>query len=135
MFGLGCQGNRCQKPFMSRLKIELRPYPLIRVQNCELISLFFFPAPTTFIFSSLSLSLKRWTTTMPPPCKRLYGHYFGESLQRLLPHFQPLSHCHFSQGVSWKRVPFFFHFVYSFLQFELLLLFGVFSNGEMAKLW
>ncbi|QCE10346.1 hypothetical protein DEO72_LG10g1576 [Vigna unguiculata] len=39
---------------------------------------------------------------MPPPCKRLYGHYFGESLQRLLPHFQPLSHCHFSQGLGIK---------------------------------
>ena len=56
MFGLRCQENRCQKAFMPRLKIELMPYPLIKVQITNPFHCFSSSQRLQPPFSLLSLS-------------------------------------------------------------------------------
>ena len=90
IFGLGWNWTDAKKGFLPQLKIEPRPYPLIRVQ---IVNTFHSSSssshlqPPTSILSSLSLSRKPASTIVPPFYSDERGHYFDEPLWCLLPHF------------------------------------------------
>jgi len=122
MFGLRCQENRCQKAFMPRLKIELMPYPLIKVQITNPFHCFSSSQRLQPPFSLLSLSettdhhgaTTQWTPLWP------LLRWASTTLSSPLPATVVPP---FLVRGKFKMRSFFFFFVYSFLQFGLLFSF------------